>query len=145
MWVWSKSVRIFRVKHNSALHQLNCSISSYDALALCTFYLRSHPVWGLKICSDYIKTMCSVFPLAKQWKAHEGLVLKVDWNSVNDRILSGGEDCKYKVDISLQVLRVTFDAFPLLLPWASGKKVYIQILANDGHQWSRQANKQVMQ
>ncbi|KAM7413006.1 hypothetical protein PAMA_020407 [Pampus argenteus] len=32
-----------------------------------------------------------------QWKAHDGVVLKVDWNSVNDLILSGGEDCKYKV------------------------------------------------
>uniref|UniRef100_A0A8C9ZRD1 Intraflagellar transport 80 homolog (Chlamydomonas) n=1 Tax=Sander lucioperca TaxID=283035 RepID=A0A8C9ZRD1_SANLU len=38
-------------------------------------------------------------PSAKviQWKAHDGVVLKVDWNSVNDVILSGGEDCKYKV------------------------------------------------
>uniref|UniRef100_A0A3Q3M7Z8 Intraflagellar transport 80 homolog (Chlamydomonas) n=1 Tax=Mastacembelus armatus TaxID=205130 RepID=A0A3Q3M7Z8_9TELE len=38
-------------------------------------------------------------PSAKvtQWKAHDGIVLKVDWNSVNDLILSGGEDCKYKV------------------------------------------------
>ncbi|XP_056296765.1 intraflagellar transport protein 80 homolog isoform X2 [Pseudoliparis swirei] len=38
-------------------------------------------------------------PSAKiiQWKAHDGIVLKVDWNSVNDVILSGGEDCKYKV------------------------------------------------
>uniref|UniRef100_A0A8C7YCK0 Intraflagellar transport 80 homolog (Chlamydomonas) n=1 Tax=Oryzias sinensis TaxID=183150 RepID=A0A8C7YCK0_9TELE len=38
-------------------------------------------------------------PSAKvmQWKAHDGLVLKVDWNSVNSLILSGGEDCKYKV------------------------------------------------
>ncbi|XP_050164349.1 intraflagellar transport protein 80 homolog isoform X1 [Myiozetetes cayanensis] len=32
-----------------------------------------------------------------QWKAHDGLILKTDWNSVNDLILSGGEDCKYKV------------------------------------------------
>uniref|UniRef100_A0A8C5DF42 Intraflagellar transport 80 homolog (Chlamydomonas) n=1 Tax=Gouania willdenowi TaxID=441366 RepID=A0A8C5DF42_GOUWI len=32
-----------------------------------------------------------------QWKAHDGVVLKVDWNSVNDLILSGGQDCKYKV------------------------------------------------
>ncbi|XP_056139215.1 intraflagellar transport protein 80 homolog [Lampris incognitus] len=32
-----------------------------------------------------------------QWKAHDGIILKVDWNSVNDFILSGGEDCKYKV------------------------------------------------
>ncbi|XP_054649376.1 intraflagellar transport protein 80 homolog [Dunckerocampus dactyliophorus] len=38
-------------------------------------------------------------PSAKviQWKAHNGVILKVDWNSVNDLILSGGEDCKYKV------------------------------------------------
>ncbi|XP_067307985.1 intraflagellar transport protein 80 homolog [Pseudorasbora parva] len=32
-----------------------------------------------------------------QWKAHDGVVLKVDWSAVNDLILSGGEDCKYKV------------------------------------------------
>ncbi|NWR97117.1 IFT80 protein, partial [Motacilla alba] len=32
-----------------------------------------------------------------QWKAHDGLVLKTDWNSVNDLILSAGEDCRYKV------------------------------------------------
>lgn len=32
-----------------------------------------------------------------QWKAHDGVILKVDWSAVNDLILSGGEDCKYKV------------------------------------------------
>ncbi|NWV07561.1 IFT80 protein, partial [Ptilonorhynchus violaceus] len=32
-----------------------------------------------------------------QWKAHDGLILKTDWNSINDLILSAGEDCKYKV------------------------------------------------
>ncbi|KAF5404668.1 Intraflagellar transport protein 80 [Paragonimus heterotremus] len=31
------------------------------------------------------------------WKAHEGLILKVDWSHVTDRIISGAEDCKYKV------------------------------------------------
>ncbi|TRY89075.1 hypothetical protein DNTS_009800 [Danionella cerebrum] len=38
-------------------------------------------------------------PSAKilQWKAHDGVILKVDWSAVNDLILSGGEDCKYKV------------------------------------------------
>ena len=35
--------------------------------------------------------------LQLQWKAHEGTVLKVDWNPVNNLIVSGGEDCKYKV------------------------------------------------
>lgn len=34
---------------------------------------------------------------ANTWKAHEGVILKVDWNPVNNLILSGGEDCKYKV------------------------------------------------
>lgn len=34
-----------------------------------------------------------------QWKAHDGVILKVDWSAVNDLILSGGEDCKYKVNI----------------------------------------------
>ncbi|XP_069474564.1 intraflagellar transport protein 80 homolog isoform X1 [Ambystoma mexicanum] len=38
-------------------------------------------------------------PSAKvlQWKAHDGVILKVDWNAVNDKIISAGEDCKYKV------------------------------------------------
>lgn len=32
-----------------------------------------------------------------QWKAHEGLILKVAWNPSNNLIVSGGEDCRYKV------------------------------------------------
>ena len=32
-----------------------------------------------------------------QWKGHDGVVLKVDWNPINNLIISGGEDCKYKV------------------------------------------------
>ena len=31
------------------------------------------------------------------WKAHDGIVLAVDWNSVHNVIISGGEDCRYKV------------------------------------------------
>ncbi|KAK2191278.1 hypothetical protein NP493_56g04017 [Ridgeia piscesae] len=34
---------------------------------------------------------------ANMWKAHEGVILKVAWNPVNNLILSAGEDCKYKV------------------------------------------------
>ena len=38
-------------------------------------------------------------PQAKQfsWKAHDGTVLKVDWNPVNGLIVTGGEDRRYKV------------------------------------------------
>ncbi|CAM9610245.1 unnamed protein product, partial [Ectocarpus sp. 13 AM-2016] len=32
-----------------------------------------------------------------RWPAHEGLVIAVDWNMVNDLLLSGGEDCSYRV------------------------------------------------
>lgn len=32
-----------------------------------------------------------------EWKAHDGLVLQLDWSFVNNTILSGGEDCKYKI------------------------------------------------
>lgn len=31
------------------------------------------------------------------WKAHDGTVLQVDWSPINNMIISGGEDCKYKV------------------------------------------------
>jgi hypothetical protein len=31
------------------------------------------------------------------WKAHEGIVLKADWSSVTGLIVTGGEDCRYKV------------------------------------------------
>jgi intraflagellar transport protein 80 len=32
-----------------------------------------------------------------KWKAHEGTVLQVDWNPINNLIVSGGEDGRYKV------------------------------------------------
>lgn len=31
------------------------------------------------------------------WKAHNGLVLKVDWNPATNLVVTGGEDCRYKV------------------------------------------------
>ena len=32
-----------------------------------------------------------------QWKAHDGLILAVDWSLLGNLIVSGGEDRKYKV------------------------------------------------
>ncbi|CAE8633212.1 unnamed protein product, partial [Polarella glacialis] len=32
-----------------------------------------------------------------EWKAHEGIVLMLDWSFVNNTILSAGEDCRYKI------------------------------------------------
>jgi intraflagellar transport protein 80 len=36
-----------------------------------------------------------------QWKAHDALILKVDWNSINELIVSCGEDKMYYVWDSL--------------------------------------------
>lgn len=61
-------------------------------------------------CSYFLSWLNSVivlyvfFSVLLQWKAHDGFVMKIDWNSVNDLILSGGEDCKYKVGKFLSVL-----------------------------------------
>ncbi|XP_033833163.1 intraflagellar transport protein 80 homolog [Periophthalmus magnuspinnatus] len=68
-------------------------------------------------------------PSAKiiQWKAHDGLILKVDWNSVNDLIISGGEDCKYKVWDSFGRLLYTSSShdYPVTsLSWAPDGEVF---------------------
>ncbi|XP_076590790.1 intraflagellar transport protein 80 homolog isoform X2 [Chaetodon auriga] len=68
-------------------------------------------------------------PSAKviQWKAHDGVILKVDWNSVNDLILSGGEDCKYKVWDSFGRLLYSssFQDYPVSsLSWAPNGEVF---------------------
>ncbi len=34
---------------------------------------------------------------ATQWKAHDGLILCLDWSSSTGLLVSGGEDRKYKV------------------------------------------------
>lgn len=40
-----------------------------------------------------------------RWSAHEGVVTAVDWNMVNDLLVSGGEDCSYRVRISVSMLK----------------------------------------
>ena len=62
-----------------------------------------------------------------EWKAHEGVILKVDWNSTNDLIISGAEDLRYKVWDSLG--RVLFTSatheFPITsLSWAPDGSVF---------------------
>ncbi|KAM3616364.1 uncharacterized protein V6R79_016748 [Siganus canaliculatus] len=68
-------------------------------------------------------------PSAKviQWKAHDGIILKVDWNSVNDLILSGAEDCKYKVWDSygrLLYTSLSHDYSVTSLSWAPDGEVF---------------------
>ncbi|GAX72717.1 hypothetical protein CEUSTIGMA_g173.t1 [Chlamydomonas eustigma] len=61
-------------------------------------------VWGwdsdqLCYCSGSNVTIRSCQSSQRQinWKAHEGVVLKVDWSPINHMVVTAGEDCKYKV------------------------------------------------
>lgn len=42
-------------------------------------------------------TSSSSSSLQVSWKAHDGVVLKADWNAATGLIVTGGEDCRYKV------------------------------------------------
>mmetsp|Transcript_41136 Transcript_41136/g.110537 ORF Transcript_41136/g.110537 Transcript_41136/m.110537 type:complete len:765 (+) Transcript_41136:107-2401(+) len=46
-----------------------------------------------------------------EWKAHDGIVLQLDWSFVNNTILSAGEDCRYKIWDSYG--RLLFNSAPL--------------------------------
>jgi intraflagellar transport protein 80 len=50
-------------------------------------------------CSGKTLTIKPLSANAKQnsWRAHDGIVLKCDWNPVNNLIISGAEDCRYRV------------------------------------------------
>merc|ERR1719284_721061 len=62
-----------------------------------------------------------------EWKAHDGVVMQLDWSSVNNTILSGGEDCKYKIWDSYG--RLLFCSSPLdhvvtAVAWAPNGKYF---------------------
>ncbi|VDN07794.1 unnamed protein product [Thelazia callipaeda] len=69
---------------------------------------NSFPVYGIcwnendsciAFCCDdriFIKSLKSQSPLTK-WKAHDCVVLCLDWSVHSNLLVSGGEDCKYKV------------------------------------------------
>ncbi|DBA75301.1 hypothetical protein WJX77_003211 [Trebouxia sp. C0004] len=61
------------------------------------------------------------------WQAHDRAILKVDWSSVNDLIISGGEDCRYKVWDSLG--RLLYQSMPLAsavtaLAWSPTSEIF---------------------
>ena len=67
-----------------AIHALSWSPSSDAVAAGCgkDLYVKSADPGGRKTI---------------RWKAHDGAVLAVDWSPRGDVIVSGGEDCRYRV------------------------------------------------
>lgn len=62
-----------------------------------------------------------------QWVAHEGLVLKVDWNPTNNLIISGGEDCRFKIWDSYGRLLFASNAYDYVitsLAWAPNGEMF---------------------
>jgi intraflagellar transport protein 80 len=82
---------------------------SRNGMLRSTLAQSDSPVYALAWCGDsdqLLYTSGSTITIRSlqsntknvSWKAHDGVVLKVDWSPINNLIVSGGEDCKYKVN-----------------------------------------------
>ena len=83
-------------------------IWSKNGMLRSTLASQSSPIYALcwsptsdslVYCIDRRLEVKPLSPTMKSvsWKAGDGLILKVSWNSNNGRIISGGEDCRYKI------------------------------------------------
>jgi len=83
--VWSRSgqIRSPLAQNGSCVHALAWSPDGEQLLFTCGKQIIIKPM------QPSLKQM--------QWNAHEGVVLCADWNPVNNLVISGGEDCRYKV------------------------------------------------
>lgn len=87
------------------------------------------------------------------WKAHDGIILKVDWNQCNNTIISGGEDCRYKVwDSSGRLLFTSgINDYPITsLTWSPNGSLftvgsYNSLKLCDKHGWAYSLNKPSVQ
>lgn len=62
-----------------------------------------------------------------KWKAHDGVVMKAAWNPVNGLIVSGGEDCMYKVwdSFGRQLFQsAPFDTVVTSVAWSPNGEVF---------------------
>mmetsp|Transcript_14908 Transcript_14908/g.26771 ORF Transcript_14908/g.26771 Transcript_14908/m.26771 type:complete len:860 (+) Transcript_14908:121-2700(+) len=102
-------------------------------------------------CSEKLLTIKPLSPSMKEvkWKAHDAIVLAVDWNPINNLIISGGEDCRYKIWDSFG--RQMYASSPLeftvtSIAWANSGDVfavgtYNRILLCDRYGWAHSSNK----
>eukprot|EP00750_Incisomonas_marina_P002863 INCI12731.1.p1 GENE.INCI12731.1~~INCI12731.1.p1 ORF type:complete len:766 (-),score=142.09 INCI12731.1:1994-4291(-) len=86
------------VKVWSRMGALRTTISKMPAPIYCIQWSPDNDflLWG---CGKKLVKKSSAESGSKQqeWKAHDGVVMDVSWNPVNNLVASCGEDCKYKV------------------------------------------------
>eukprot|EP00742_Colponemidia_sp_Colp-10_P003383 GILJ01003603.1.p1 GENE.GILJ01003603.1~~GILJ01003603.1.p1 ORF type:complete len:791 (-),score=83.24 GILJ01003603.1:145-2424(-) len=86
-----------QVKVWSRSGMLRSSIVTLPRAVYCVVWSPDADALLLASENNIILKSLQAGPKQMQWKAHEGTVLKIDWNPLNNLIVSGGEDCKYKV------------------------------------------------
>ena len=83
-------------------------IWSRSGMLRSTLATNNSPVYALAWSPDSQQVIyasgatLTIKPLAPnskpiQWRGHDGLILCVDWSASTGRIVSGGEDCRYRV------------------------------------------------
>lgn len=56
---------------------------------LCFFVAKKKEIVGIQSLQAHLKPI--------KWKAHDATILCVDWNPINQFIITGSEDCHYKL------------------------------------------------
>ncbi|BBN11030.1 hypothetical protein Mp_5g08460 [Marchantia polymorpha subsp. ruderalis] len=86
---------IVKIWSQSGIHRSTLATTGYSIYAIA---------WGpdsdqLLFTHGTVLVIRPIQSTSKQveWEGHESLVLTLDWNPVNNCILSAGEDCRYKV------------------------------------------------
>uniref|UniRef100_T1JXD2 Uncharacterized protein n=1 Tax=Tetranychus urticae TaxID=32264 RepID=T1JXD2_TETUR len=139
--IWSKSgmLRTTLTSHPTPVYSLAWSPSNDSIIYTIDSNLEIKPL------SPKVKPIL--------WKAHDGAILKVGWNQCNNTIISGGEDCRYKVwDSSGRLLFISgINDYPITsLTWTPNGSLFAVGSFNalklcDQHGWTYSLNKPAIQ
>lgn len=85
------------VKQWSQTGNLQSKLATAEQSIYCVCWSPDNQ--SILFCSEQYITLKPLRVSAKplKWKAHSATVMKVDWNAMNNLIVSAGEDCKYKI------------------------------------------------
>lgn len=105
---------------------------------------------SILFCTEKYLTIKPLSPAMKEtkWKAHDGVVLTVDWNPISNLIISGGEDCKYKIwdNFGRQLFSSSATEFTITsMSWAPSGDVFAvgsfnRLMLCDKHGWAHSSD-----